>query len=137
MKCGAAGIIIYKKTLFGKIKFLGLKATKRFAIRGKGIYDIPKGKRDRGEKPFDCAMRECLEEAGLKPTNVIAGPFKSGDGLWVWLAECNGKPKIRRNPHSGIKEHLGYKWLTPEQLEKDCLKYLRSSIKWAKKEIGR
>jgi len=137
MRCGAAGIIIYKRNFLGRVRFLGLKATRRFAKRGKGKYDIPKGKRDRGETPLECARRECFEEAGLKPENIVAGPFKSGDGLWVWLAECNGKPKIGVNPQSGCKEHLGYRWLSPNQLEKDCLKYLRPSIAWAKKELRR
>lgn len=134
MTCYAAGIIIYKVEN-KKIKFLGLKATKEFSERSNGIYDIPKGRIDPGETPFDCAKRECFEEAGLQPSKFKAGPFND-TGLWLWLAECNANPKIGYNPQTGLKEHLGYTWLTGKDLEAQCLDYLQPGVSWARKILN-
>jgi 8-oxo-dGTP pyrophosphatase MutT (NUDIX family) len=135
MMCYAAGIIVFKVNNDENIKFLGLKATKYYADMSNGIYDIPKGKIDPHETPFDCAKRECFEEAGIKPNNFLAGPYKC-DGLWLWLAECDKNPVIGKNPHTGIKEHLGYEWLTGENLENNCFDYLVPGISWARKMIN-
>jgi len=131
MKCSAAGFIIFK-IHENKIKYLGLEALPYFAKKSNGIYDIPKGKIDPGETPFECAKRECLEEAGLRAHKIIEGPYNY-DGLALWLAECYQKPKISINPHTKQKEHLGYSWISGDEIEEKCLDYLRPGIKWARK----
>ena len=130
MNCYAAGIIIFKLEE-GQTKFLGLKALPYFAKRSNGIYDVPKGKIDPGETPFECAKRECFEEAGITPQNFIDGPHNH-EGLFLWLAECYQTPKIGINPHTKQEEHLGYVWLSPEQIEDNCLNYLKPAIIWAR-----
>ena len=131
MECYAAGIIVFKIE-DNQFKFLGLKATPYFAKRSNGIYDIPKGKIDPGETPFECAKRECFEEAGIIPQKFVEGPHIH-EGLFVWLAECYQEPKIGINPHTNLEEHIGYSWLTADELEKSCLDYLKPGIVWARK----
>tara|TARA_A100001011_G_scaffold303469_1_gene317499 strand:- start:918 stop:1325 length:408 start_codon:yes stop_codon:yes gene_type:complete len=131
MKCYAAGVIIFKIEE-NQFKFLGLKALPYFSKRSNGIYDIPKGKIDPGETPFECAKRECFEESGINVQVFVDGPHIH-EGLYLWLAESYQKPKICINPHTKQEEHLGYTWLTGEQIEKDCLNYLQPGIKWARK----
>src|SRR5262245_20291408 len=40
----------------------------------KGMWDLPKGKADEGEKLEDCALREVQEETGLKNIELV-GPL--------------------------------------------------------------
>ena len=133
-KATAAGIIIYRKQN-NKIEFLGLAALPHFQKKSNGVYDVPKGHVNPGEDPFSCAKRECFEESGLIPDKIDIGPLKC-DRLWLWLAECNGNPKIGINPHTGLQEHLGYAWLSPDDMESTCLDYLKSGIQWARKLLN-
>jgi len=133
MNCKAAGIIIYK-IQDGQVKFLGLKALPIFQKRSNGIYDIPKGQRDPGERPIDCAKRECYEESNLSPHNLLAGPFKC-EGVWYWIAESNETPMLKNNPKTNLPEHLDWAWLSPDEMIKNCLDYLTKSISWARDEI--
>lgn len=41
-------------------------------IYRRGKWDLPKGKLDKGEKLEDCAIREVLEETGLKQVQITA-----------------------------------------------------------------
>ena len=132
-KCRAAGIIVCKKK-DNSYEFLGLTALHHHQLRSNGIYDIPKGKIDPNESPFECALRECEEETGITIKNIVAGPYKSG-GLWIWLAKTNIEPTLGLNPHTGQPEHLGYKWVSPDILIDECLDYLKDSIIWAKKTL--
>ena len=129
----AAGFIIYKRehnTTF----FLGLVALKKFQTRNKGLYDIPKGRLDGRETPLQAAYRECWEEAQLKPKNIIAGPYKHSR-LCVWVAESDEDPTITPNPETGELEHLGYRWVTSEEMISHCLDYLKPFVVWADEEI--
>lgn len=40
-------------------------------IKRWGIWDLPKGKREKGEKIEDCALREVNEETGIAPLRII------------------------------------------------------------------
>ena len=52
------------------------------------------------------------------------------------LSEIQQIIEIGINPITKEKEHLGYKWLKPEELESQCLDYLKPSINWARKYLG-
>ena len=58
-------------------------------IRKHGLWDIPKGKRKRGEDPKLCAVREIAEETGLAPErlSIRRRLFSSG-----YVSYYSGKP---------------------------------------------
>ncbi len=126
-----AGFVIFKKHVDG-IKFLGLIGPDFHQQRCEGIYDIPKGVIDPGELPLDTAKREALEEAGymINEKQIVAGPF-ADSMLTIWMAEVYTEPVITPNPDTGILEHSGYHWLTPEELLGSCYNYLRPTVRWA------
>ena len=130
-----AGFVLFRFFPDG-IRLLGLVGPDFHQHRCNGTYDIPKGVIDAGETPYQTAIREASEEAGYKitPNSVISGPFRDSY-LTIWLAQVYEDPVITPNPHSGIVEHSGYKWLRPEDLLNDCYDYLRPTVKWACKEI--
>ena len=131
----AAGIIVYQDRGPNQLYFLGLIALPEFQTKNDGIYDIPKGRLDPGETPLQCAIREAREEAEIDITHLDSGPFVH-DRLTVWLAESYQKPYIGSNPTTGIQEHLGYKWISGETMEAQCLDYLKPHIQWARKYLG-
>jgi len=59
---------------------------------GKTLIEIPAGTIEHGEKPQDCAMRECREELGLAPDEIIPlgsvylAPGYSTEILHIFLA---------------------------------------------------
>ena len=134
MKVTAAGIILFRNVNNHPV-FLGLKALPKFRRRNNGTYDIPKGRIDPGETAFEAANRECLEESGIVPDRIIAGPFVDGP-MSVWLGETDEELVIiAENPETGETEHEDYIWLKPEQIKKDCLDYLKPSLVWAEKTV--
>ena len=119
----AAGIIIFKNENNVPM-FLGLKALRKFRKKNKGVYDIPKGRVDPGETPFEAAKRECFEETGITPLRIVAGPFIDGP-LAVWLGETDEElVTIGKNPETGAVEHEGYRWMSTKDLKATCLNYL-------------
>ena len=131
----AAGIIVYQDHGHDKLYFLGLIALPEFQTKNQGIYDIPKGRIDPGETPLQCAIREAREEATIDVTHLDSGPY-TYDRLTVWLAESYQEPHIGVNPETKIQEHLGYEWVKSEQMEAQCLDYLKPHIRWARKYLG-
>jgi len=130
----AAGIVVFRNNNNFPL-FLGLKALPKFRRKNNGVYDIPKGRIDPGETPFEAAKRECFEESGIIPTRIIAGPFIDGPMI-TWLGEADDEAVIiSENPESGEKEHVDYAWLKPEDLKRKSLDYLRPTLTWAEKEI--
>ena len=130
-----AGFVLFRYFPDG-IKFLGLVGPEFQRIRTNGTYDIPKGTVDFNESPYQAAVREAEEEAGYKITDntVIKGPFREGL-LIIWLAQVYDDPVIVANPHSGIVEHEGFKWLKPEELLDSCYNYLKPFVEWASEEL--
>lgn len=131
----AAGIIVYK-IVKNKPLFLGLIALSDDQKRNRGIYDIPKGEIEAGEAELTAAFRECFEESGLRP-KIKSGPFSTGR-ITVWLGEVDEKDckvYIYKNPYTGIIEHLGYNWKSPEYIRKNCLNYLKPHLIWAESEV--
>jgi len=131
----AAGIIVYQNHGANQLYFLGLIALPEFQTKNHGIYDIPKGRIDPGESPLQCAIREAQEEAKIDITHLDSGAH-THDRLTVWLAESYQTPRIGVNPTTGIQEHLGYEWIKGDQMEAQCLDYLKPHIQWARKYLG-
>lgn len=134
MKRGAG--IILCQFMDGNPSLLGLIGPRQFQNKNCGTYDIPKGIIEKDEDPWKAAQRECFEESGIFvfKEDLISGPFIH-ENLEIWLAKCMHDPDIGPNPHTGIVEHLGYRWLDPQELLNDSYIYLRPVISWAIGEL--
>ncbi len=68
------------------------------------VYEIPAGKRDKGEDPLICAQRELEEEIGLKARKFTylgssyASPGFCTEELHLYLAEELYQGVVRRDP---------------------------------------
>ena len=140
----AAGIIVLRK-FDGKFKLLALKGDKKYmnkkdTEKGK-LYDIPKGRLEKGESPLQAALRETDEESSITELNFKWGLHKTfrdrnlKKQLVVFLAITEQDPKIKKNPVSGIYEHTGTKWVTWEEMKDKCYGYLKPVIVWGENEL--
>tara|TARA_Y100000816_G_scaffold280168_1_gene253240 strand:- start:328 stop:747 length:420 start_codon:yes stop_codon:yes gene_type:complete len=132
-----AGIYVVK---FVKSKplVLGLVGPDDVAKDKGGIYDIPKGHIDSGESDWECAKRECLEEAGIwfEKADIQHGPIKHENlTLFICFVEPFVTCKIKQNPKTKEFEHQGYKWLKPEELKNNCYNYLKPIISICNKRL--
>ena len=123
-----AGFLVYRHTDSG-ILVLGLIMTQDKREKKGAMFDIPKGGMDKGEDYIACAIRECEEETGIKiNTKQIMLPGFEKDDIKIFPVESYENPIIQPNPHSGIIEHEGYRWLTPESLINNCIPWLKIYI---------
>ena len=92
----SAGVLLYRKT-GGKIEVLLVHPGGPF-WKGKenGAWSIPKGEIEPGEKPFEAAKREFLEETGFCPTGegIELKPIKQKGGkiVMAWLMQRDVDP---------------------------------------------
>lgn len=132
-----AGIIMVKR-LNKNIKYLGLIGPHQLQAKHSGMYDIPKGRLDPGESFYNCAIRECKEEADydLADYNILSGPWLSNNGhLHLWLAETWIDPVLNINPAINKPEHCGYDWLDYEEIVNNCYSYLRDGLEWSRSSL--
>lgn len=132
----AAGFVIFR-IKNNNPEILGLKALPKFRKQSGGIYDIPKGRIDKGEIPIEAAHRELLEESGLVVKRIILkDPIIEGP-LALWVAEVDDTDEvvIGKNPETGEIEHESYVWMSIDEMKDSCLKYLRPVIIKSKKMI--
>ena len=108
----AAGIIVFRRTSEGP-RFLLL-------YRGRGIWDFPRGRMEGGERSWQTAFREVLEETGLHQSRLRMQPnfkvfekfpYKRGRQnvfkiVIFYLAETR-QPEIKVS-----FEHQGYGWFS-------------------------
>lgn len=97
------------------------KAEYLFIFR-RGKWDLPKGKLDEGETIADCALREVMEETGLKQVNMgdhlcntyhvyhEKGKFILKESVWYQM-QCDSKQALTPQTEEDIME---IKWLAPE-----------------------
>ena len=130
-----AGFLIYRKFKDG-IKFLGLKGPASIRKLRNGTWDFPKGQKELGETNWDCAVREAFEECGIFviESDIRHGPLEISTCA-IFLIETTNNPVITKNPVSGLFEHEGYKWCTPDELEEDCYKWLKPFVQWGREYL--
>lgn len=106
--------------------------TRLLMIYRRGAWDLPKGKRDKGETIEACALREVQEEVGIKELRIIAPAGTTVHGYpegkrfmvkrtWWYFMETpereftpekrEGIKKVKWVRWSKAKEKLGYKSL--------------------------
>tara|TARA_B100000683_G_scaffold40985_1_gene36312 strand:+ start:27 stop:458 length:432 start_codon:yes stop_codon:yes gene_type:complete len=122
-KKSGAGFVVFRSDTVGTENPLILAL-----LQDDGIYDIPKGRIDEGESDIAAAKRECFEECSIMISDEDmmfsdASPFKYG-ALTTFCAKTSKVPNITINPHTGILEHAGFKWVDKDQFCNNCLNYL-------------
>lgn len=121
----SAGFIVYRKTKEGP-KFLLL-------YRGRGVWDMPRGRMEQGERSLGTAFREVQEETGLRRGDLQLQkdfkrvyekfPYFSREGkrmfkiIIFYLAETK-KTQIKLS-----FEHEGYGWFTLNEAKKHLTRY--------------
>eukprot|EP01087_Luapelamoeba_hula_P023242 TRINITY_DN8506_c0_g1_i1.p1 TRINITY_DN8506_c0_g1~~TRINITY_DN8506_c0_g1_i1.p1 ORF type:complete len:600 (-),score=93.21 TRINITY_DN8506_c0_g1_i1:85-1863(-) len=117
------------------------KERKFLLLRKKGdlSYDLPKGHLETGETEIDCALRELVEETGIKRENIRIDPtflyknvyyptYKRLGGeqveksIWLYLAEWN--EAAGPVPDVVLTEHSGFEWITwqpPHSITKNTI----------------
>ncbi len=77
---------------------------KRHGVHGAGSWSTPGGHLDFGESPEECAIREALEETGVKvgsvrfrclTSDVFAAEGKHYVTLWMEAEYQSGEPTVR------------------------------------------
>lgn len=64
----------------------------RHATGGHWLLEVPAGKLDPGESPAECAVRECEEETGFRPAELVplgwiwTTPGFTDERIWLYLA---------------------------------------------------
>jgi 8-oxo-dGTP pyrophosphatase MutT (NUDIX family) len=108
--------------------------------------DFPKGGRDFGEHPIDCATRETFEEINLSTDDYFfvekTGELfytkdeKGENALQMFVAEIKidslSKLKIKPNLHTSppVIEHKGFSLKSSKDLSNSLLEYLKEPFKW-------
>lgn len=102
-------------------------------LRVYGRLDIPKGVIDPGESPFQAAVRETSEEAGITDLRFTWGNEPKVVGrLTVWVAETSQDPVIQRNPETGIYEHHSADWLEWDIMLSKVPNFIATAVRWAR-----
>ena len=109
-----SGGIVILKSVDADWHFLAL-------IKKSGKYDIAKGVR---------------EEASLleRDLNFTWGKISNSYGRGTaYIATTTATPTIKPNPETGLKEHIGIKWVPYKEMIANVSDFLIPSIKWAYK----
>jgi len=117
-----AGFVVFRKDTIDQDIPLMLAL-----IREDGLFDIPKGEIDDGEPIIDAAKRECFEECSLliEDGDVMFSSEGYQHGrLTTYCASSSNMPSVTKNPHTGILEHIGFKWVDRAEFKNNCLNYL-------------
>ena len=90
----------------------------RYAL-GKEIYELPAGKLEADEEPLEAAKRECLEETGYKPLEMIhLGDMSPTCGYSTEIIHFYYCPKsIKEERHLDSDEVIDLMYLSLEEIE--------------------
>ena len=116
-----AGFIIFNESDRSKMLML---------IRKDGVYDIPKGAKNKGESDLATARRECFEECSiLIESNELlpCAPLRLGK-LVTFSAITSKIPEVIPNVKTGIWEHVTHKWVSQDEALSKCIPYLKPLI---------
>ena len=109
------GAVIVPVTNEGKI----IMVTQHRYPVDKSLLELPAGKLDKNENPFDCAIRELEEETGYKSDNVkeigtIYTTPGSTEKLWIYIAK-----DLKPGNHNREEGEFGMKVFeyTPKEID--------------------
>ena len=149
-ECSGAGVIIYYDNRDGNIKNKDNDILYLFLVTNNKL-DFPKGQKEHGEYPFDCATRETKEECGLCLDRDYASNeniFKQfSEGLVMYLGKKIDNRllnNIEILPNTSvtppIKEHDYPLWLSKKECldesnSKKLYEFLIEPLNWAEETI--
>jgi predicted NUDIX family NTP pyrophosphohydrolase len=105
----SAGLLLHRNRSGKEEVFLVHPGGPYWAKRDLGVWSIPKGVFDEGEKPLDAALREFREETGFEPPS---GPFTPLGSI----AQASGKVVLA--------------WSVPGDLDPASLRSMTITLEW-------
>ncbi len=82
-----------------------------------GTWNLPGGHVDPGETPYQAAIRECDEEAGLRVSNVKAiSQYPEEDFVIFAFTGIANTNNVVLRPTHGIMENDTWEWVSEQQL---------------------
>ena len=138
--CTGAGIILFfdnRGVIEPSIPGLQKDILFLFLMGFDGKYDFPKGSRDFGEYPLDCAMRETYEEINLKKDDYF---FLVREGKDFTQREKNDHilkmyiAKIKKDSLQKLKiqdEHDDFVLKTKDDCKDNLLDFLKDPLVWS------
>ncbi len=108
------------------IKALILDDQARFllALEDNGLWELPGGGLDLGEKPHDCLKRELREEMGLEVTQINEQPSYFVTALNIngqWKSNVVYETKVKDLKFIPSKECVELKFFTKEEASREDL----------------
>lgn len=98
-----AGVVAVAVVIRGREVLVGRRSPR--AVDGPGLDEFPGGKVEPGETPAEAAVRECLEESGLKirpgPLLDRARGWSSKGPIEVWFFACQAEADDPPQPPFG------------------------------------
>lgn len=116
-------------------------------IKRNGVWDIPKGKLDKGETPEVAAVREIEEECGLVEPEIIKhlintwhtyehkGKMVLKKTYWYWLKATETKMNLIPQAEEGITEVTFFKKSEFEKIKADTFLSIIEVIEAAEKNM--
>jgi len=136
IKLFSAGAVIVRKTETGFLYLL---------LRAYNHWDFPKGVVEKGESPFEAALREIKEETELSelvfPKGYIfieSGPYGAHKKVArYYLAETNQEEiNLPVNPELGKPEHEEYRWLAFRDALQLVSNRVETILNWANSNLN-
>jgi len=129
-KCLSSGVVVVRREQ-GRHQYLLLRAYQH--------WDFPKGMVERGEMPFDAALREVEEETTITDLEfpwgkefIETGPYGRGKVARYYLGlTCFEEIDLPVNPEIGRPEHEEYCWVSYDEAKKLITPRVRTVLEWA------
>ncbi len=104
-----------KIAVLGAGQVVTLLRDRKDGIPHAGLWDLPGGGRERGESPFDCALRETWEETGLRfsPADVVWRREYPGETGATWFLVARPGWLVLPRPELG-GEGQAVRWMGVE-----------------------
>jgi bis(5'-nucleosidyl)-tetraphosphatase len=112
-------------------------------LRAYQHWDFPKGVVEKGETPFDAALREVNEETTITDLTfswgyefIETGPYGKGKVARYYLASTErNEIELPINPEIGVPEHEEYCWVSADEAKKMITPRVRAVLEWAQKYL--
>lgn len=113
-------------------------------LRAFAYWDFPKGMVEKGEDPWQAALREVQEETGIQKVKhpwgkgfIETEPYGKGKVARYYLVEVTGEEEVRfdPNPLTGVIEHHEYRWLSYAEARNLLVPRVKKIIDWAHQQL--